>query len=71
MFAWYPKEHLLKAKQIFIHVGDLPKMPIIGDKIKQLGFQKVGLENEQLGVTWLGHFVVPSRMGKCQFYESK
>jgi hypothetical protein len=65
MFAWYPKEHLLKAKQTLVHVGDLPKKHVIRDKIEPLGFQKVGLESEQLEVTWFRHFVMLFGMGKC------
>jgi len=48
-----------------VHVGNLPKKFATSDKIERLNFQRVGLESEQLGVTWSGHFVVPSQMGKC------
>jgi hypothetical protein len=65
MFARYPKEHLLKVKQTLARVHDLPKKRTIGDKIKPLGFQKVGCESEQPKVTWFGHFIVPAGMGKC------
>ncbi len=54
---------MLKARQI--PLGDLPTKPTIGDKIEPLGFQRVGLENEQLGATWLRSFVVIFGMGKC------
>jgi hypothetical protein len=43
------------------------KKIIIRGKIKPLGFQRVGHENGHHGVTWLGHLVMPSGMGKCQF----
>ncbi len=66
MFAQYPKEHILEKKQIPIHVSDLPKKPTIGDKIKPLGSQRVKPENVEPRVTWLGHLVMPFRMGKCQ-----
>jgi len=57
-----------KSKTNFsIHVGNLPKKFATGDKIEPLRFQRVGFENEQLGVTWFGHLIVPSRMGKCRF----
>jgi len=65
MFTWYPKEHVLKVKQIPACVGNLPKKPTNGDKIKPLGSQRVGCENGQHGVTWFGHFIMSSRMGKC------
>jgi len=54
-------------KQTFAHVGDPQKKPKTKDKTKPLGFQRVGLESEQLGVTKLGHFVVPFGTRKCQF----
>jgi hypothetical protein len=41
------------------------KKPVTGDKIKPLSFQKVGLKNRQLRVTWLVYFIMPFRMGKC------
>ncbi len=50
----------------FVHVGNLPKKFATGDKIEPLNSQRVGLESEQLGVTWFGHLVVPFRMGKCR-----
>jgi hypothetical protein len=62
----YPKECLLEVKQTLVHVGDSLKKPTTRDKTKPVGFQRVGPKNEQLGVTWLGHLIVPSRMGKCQ-----
>jgi hypothetical protein len=36
----------------------LPQKPITKDKIEPLGSQAVGLESEQLGVTWLEHLVM-------------
>jgi hypothetical protein len=60
------KEHLLKARQILVHVGDLPKKPTIGDKIKPLSFQRVGLESRQLGVIGFKSFVLLFGIGKCQ-----
>jgi hypothetical protein len=65
MFVQYPKEHLLKRKQTFAHVSDLLNKFITGDKIKPLGSQRVGHESGHLRVTWLGHLIMPSRMGKC------
>jgi hypothetical protein len=53
-------------KQILAHVGDLLKKPTTRDKIQPLVFQKVGPKNEQLGVTWLKHLVVPFGLGKCR-----
>jgi len=66
MFTQYLKEHLLETMQIPAHVGDLPKKPIIGDKIEPLGFQRVGHESRQLGVTWLMYFVMSSKTRKYQ-----
>jgi hypothetical protein len=59
------KECLLELKQILACVGDLLKKPAIGDKIEPLGFQKVGLKNGRPRVTWLGHFIVSSKIRKC------
>jgi hypothetical protein len=59
MFTQYPKECLLEAKQTPIRVGNLPKKRVTRDKTKSLSFQKVGPNNEQLGVTWFKHFIVP------------
>jgi hypothetical protein len=55
------------VKQTFVHVGDLGKKPTTKDKTKPLGSYKVGLESGQSRVTRLGHLVLPSGMGKCQF----
>jgi hypothetical protein len=55
----------IRSEAKFVH--DPPKKPATRDKIEPLGFQKVGPKSEQLGVTGLGHLVVLSRMGKCQF----
>jgi hypothetical protein len=66
VFAQYLRECLLETKQL-AHVGNPPNKPITNDKTKPLGFQKVGHENRQHGVTWLGHHVVPLGMGKSQF----
>jgi hypothetical protein len=63
----YLKECVLKVKQTLVHVGNSLKKPTTKDKIQPLGFQMVGSKNEQLGVTWCGHLVVPSGMGKCRF----
>jgi hypothetical protein len=60
VFARYLKEHLLETKQTSTHVGDPPKKPTTGDKIKPLISQSVGLESKQLGVTWFGHLLVLS-----------
>jgi hypothetical protein len=64
VFTRYPKECLLKAKQIPNRVGDPPKKHALEDKTKPLGSQKVGPKNGQLKITWLKHFVVPFGMGK-------
>jgi len=53
-------------KQTPIHVGHPPKKPTIGDKTKPLGSQKVGSKSRQPKVTWLGHLIVPSEIGKCR-----
>jgi len=53
------------VKQTSACVGNLPKKLANGDKIKPLGSQRVGCENGQHGVTWFGHFIMPSGMGKC------
>jgi hypothetical protein len=65
MFACYSEMCLLEAKQIPIHVDDLPNKPITRDKIEPLGSQRVGPKNRQLGVTWLKHFIMSSEMKKC------
>jgi hypothetical protein len=52
-------------KQTSTHVGHPPKKPTIGDKTKSLSSQKVGSESIQPKVTWLGHLIVPSEIGKC------
>ncbi len=59
------KEHLLKVKQNFVHVNNLPKKLATEEKIKPLSFQKVGLESKQPGVIGLGYFIMPFKMGKC------
>jgi hypothetical protein len=41
------KENLLKARQIFAHVGNPPKKLTTWGKTKPLGFQKVGFEGRQ------------------------
>jgi hypothetical protein len=56
----YLKECLLEGHQTHVHVNDPPKKLAIGGKIEPLGFQRVGHENQQPRVTWLGHLVVPS-----------
>jgi hypothetical protein len=48
----YLKECLLKVKQTFAHLINLPKRLATRGKIESLGFQRVGLESKQLGVTW-------------------
>jgi hypothetical protein len=67
VLARYLKECVLKVKQTLVHVGDLLKKPTTKNKIRPLGFQMVGPKSEQLGVTWFGHLVMPSGMGKCRF----
>jgi hypothetical protein len=61
----YLKKHMLEVNQDFFCVGDLLKRTVFGDKIEPLKFQRVELESEQPGVTWLVYFITPSRMGKC------
>jgi hypothetical protein len=41
------------------------KKPIIGDKIKPLGFQNVGPKNGQPRVTWPMNFIMPFGTRKC------
>jgi hypothetical protein len=53
------------VKQIYARVNDSPKKLTTRDKTKPLGSQRVGPKNKQLKVTWLGDFIVPSKMGKC------
>jgi len=60
------KEHLLEARQTFVHVDDSPKKLAIGDKTKPLGFQRVRLENRQPKVMWFQYFIMPSKTRKCQ-----
>ncbi len=67
LLVQYLKECLLKGKQTPTHVNVSLKKLTIKGKTKPLSFQKVGHENGHLKVTWFGHFVMPSRMGKCQF----
>jgi hypothetical protein len=59
------KECLLGTRETFALVDDLVKKLTIGDKTKPLGFQKVGLNSKQPGVTRFGYFIVSSRIGKC------
>jgi hypothetical protein len=66
MFAQYSEECLLKAKQTPIRIRDLLKKPTTKDKTTSLSFQKVGPNNEQLGLTWFKHFIVPFGTGKCE-----
>jgi hypothetical protein len=42
MFASYLKKRLLKARQTFTRVGDLPKKLATGDKIKTTKLSKGG-----------------------------
>jgi len=51
MFTWYLKEHLQKAST-HAHISDPPKKHTTRDKTKPLGYQRVGLENEQPRVTY-------------------
>jgi hypothetical protein len=46
------------------HLIDPPKKHTTMDKTKPLGSQRVGHENEQLGVIGLGYLVAPSGIGK-------
>jgi hypothetical protein len=61
----YSRECLLEWKQTPICISNPPKKLTTKGKIEPLGFQRVGHESEHLGVTWLGHLVMPFRMGKC------
>jgi hypothetical protein len=65
VFVWYLKKHLLKVRQILIHVGNPTKMPATKDKIEPLSSQKVGPKNKQPKVTRLMYFEVLYGMGKC------
>jgi hypothetical protein len=65
-FPQYLKDHLLEARQILAHVGDFPRKLAIRDKTEPLSFQKVGLENEQPGVSKPRYFIVPFGIGKDQ-----
>jgi len=49
------------VKKSLVHISNPPKKSTAGDKTKPLSFQRVGPQNEQLGVTWLTHLVVLSR----------
>lgn len=64
VLTWYPKERLLKVKQTPIHIDDLPKKLTTTNKIESLKSQKVGPKSGQLGITWLGHFVITSKTKK-------
>jgi hypothetical protein len=61
------KNILLQVRQILARVGDPLKKPATRDKIKPLGFQRVGLEVRQLGVTWFAYPIVPFGTRKCHF----
>jgi hypothetical protein len=50
VLTWYLKEHLLKARQTFACVSDLPKKPTTKGKIEPLDFQRVGPKSGQLEV---------------------
>jgi hypothetical protein len=66
MLAWYLKEHLLELKQTLVHVSNPPKKLTTMDKIKPLGFQRVGPKNEQPKVIWFRHLLVLCKMKKCR-----
>jgi hypothetical protein len=51
--------------QICALVDEMLKKLATRDKIEPLGFQRVGLENGQLGVIGCGCFVVQYGMKKC------
>jgi hypothetical protein len=70
VFTWYLKEHLLKVRQIFARVSNLPKKPTTRGKIEPLDFQRVGPKSGQLGVTGFECLVVPSRTKKMQVSTS-
>jgi hypothetical protein len=67
VFAQYSKKRLLKVKKTFIWVSNSPRKLSTGDKTKLLSSQRVGLDNGQPRVTWLGHFIVSFGMGTCWF----
>jgi hypothetical protein len=67
VFVWYLKERLLKGKQIPTHVSNSLKKHTILVKIEPLGFQKVEHKNRHIRVTWFIHFIMPSKMRKCQY----
>jgi len=50
-------------------ISDLPKKHTTGNKTKPLGFQKVKPKNGQPRVKGVGYFVMPSKIGKCQFQQ--
>jgi hypothetical protein len=51
MFTWYLKERLLGGRETFAYVSNLVKKFTIVNKMKPLGFQKMGLKSGQPGVT--------------------
>jgi hypothetical protein len=60
------KEHLLETKQTPTHLSNLPKKIAIKDKIEQLGFQRVGVNNGQPRVTRFEYLVMLSEIKKCK-----
>jgi hypothetical protein len=58
-------ECLLKVKQNFARISNLPNKPATRENIKPLGFQKVGLGSRQPRVMGLRYFIMPSGMKKC------
>jgi hypothetical protein len=60
------KEHLLEVMQIPIRVCNSPKKLATKDKIKPLGFQRVGSESGQPRLTRLRYFIMPFGTGNYQ-----
>jgi hypothetical protein len=67
VFTRYLKECLLEVKQILANVSNLRRSLQLAtrDKIEPLGFQRLGLESKQPGVTWFRHLVVLFGTKKC------
>ncbi len=65
MCLHYLKEHMLEVCQTFACVSNLPKKPTIGNKIKPIGFQKVGPKIGQLVVIGFEGLIMRFGMRKC------
>ncbi len=58
---------MLKAKETFACVGNLPKKLITKERIEPLGSQRVGTKNKQPKVTWPMYLITLFGTEKCQF----